>query len=529
MTPRAKFPATQPEPITVGRELPAISVSPGTIESCDFLDAESVDAIAVGVGAPIAGDDELQPRAGTVHASARYRIDLAELAHRSHFKAAPGTTHVIDLPVTHRGSGAVLPWQGLPLRIILMGVGQGTDDDLRKAGAALAEVSKGLGKVVTTVAARSDDRGTRHFVEGYLLGAYSSWSRKAKAAPVPAQELVLLGPNSQEAVDTARRHAWLTWIARDLATIPSNIKTPAWLASQFVAIAKTYGVEAKTWSGKQLKDQGFGGVEAVGQGSVNPPVMVQLSYVPEKKAKDHKHVVLVGKGISFDTGGISIKRPRETMITMKTDMTGAADAFAAVIGAATSKIGHSVTAMLPLAENHFGANSTRPSDVITIFGGKTVEIANTDAEGRVVMADALAYGSLELGADLLIDVATLTGAAAMSLGHSHAALFTNNEDLSKRFLEAAEETGEALWRMPLVHEYSEALESQVADLRNIPEHAAGAGAVVAALFLEQFANGLPWVHLDIAGPSHRNSKHHEANKGPTGFGARVVLEVLEKL
>lgn len=526
MTPRAKFPQS---PAPIGRELPAVTVIPGTIESCDFLTADEVDAIAVGVGAPVVGDDELQPRAGTVHASARYRIDLAELAERAHFKAAPGSTHVIDLPVTHRGSGAVLPWQGLPLRIILMGVGTGSDEELRTAGAALAKVSAGLGRVVTTVAARSDDRGTRHFVEGYLLGAYQGWSQSAKPAPQPAKELVVLGPNSQEAVDVARRHAWLTWLTRDLATVPANVKTPAWLAAQFALVARDNGLEVNILEGKQLVERGFGGIIAVGAGSQSAPALVQVTYTPANLSADHKHVVVVGKGITFDTGGISIKRPRETMITMKTDMTGAADAFAAVVGAAQSAVPHKVTALLPLAENHFGAASARPSDVITMFGGTSVEIANTDAEGRLVMADALAYAAQELGADLLIDVATLTGAQAMSLGHSHGALFSNDSDVTKRFLAAAAETGEALWQMPLVHDYADALESDIADLRNVPQHPQGAGAVVAALFLERFTGSLPWAHLDIAGPSHRTKAHREANKGPTGFGARVILEVIENL
>ncbi|WP_435299567.1 leucyl aminopeptidase family protein [Timonella sp. A28] len=511
------------------RETPRVVVSEGTIKTCDFLTADEVDAIAVGVGAPVLGDDELQPRAGTVHASARYRINLAELAERNHFTAAPGTVHVIDLPVTHPGSGAVLPWQGLPLRIILMGVGRGTDEELRTAGAALATATRGLKRVVTTVAARSDDRGTRHFVEGYLLGAYQPWNMKNKEERPPAQELVLLGPNSQAAVDDAQRHARLTWFTRDLAIIPANIKTPRWVATQFTKVAEQHGLLVRTWTEKELVAQGFGGTYAVGKGSSQKPVFVQVSYTPAQPSKDSKHVVVVGKGITFDTGGISIKRPRESMITMKIDMTGAASAFAAVVGAAQSKVKHRVSALIPLAENHFGAESTRPADVISVFGGTTVEIANTDAEGRVVMADALAYGALELKADLLVDVATLTGAAAMTLGHSHAALISNDEQWAQAFESAALETGEYVWKMPLVREYDNALKSDVADIRNIPQESAGAGPIVAALFLERFTHGVPWVHLDIAGPAHRDKAHHEVNKGPTGFGARIITHVLENL
>lgn len=516
-------------PIRSFSDLPLVTVTPGNLESCDFLDASAVDAIAVGVGAPIPGDDELQPRAGTVHASLRYRIDLAELAARANFKARPGTTHIIDLPITHGGSGAVLPWQGLPLRIVLVGVGTGSDEDLRAAGAAVAKATRGLGKVVTTVAAISDDRGTEHFVEGYCLGAYPQWNLKKKQGKAPARELVLLGQNSEQAVARARTHAGLTWLSRDLSAVPANIKNPAWMASQFERIGKKAGIAVKRIRGRELAAMGFGGTESVGRGSATPPEFVIATYTPKVLTKKSKHIAIVGKGITFDTGGISIKRPRETMVTMKIDMTGAADAFAAVLGAANSELKHSVTALIPLAENHFGANSTRPGDVVKVYGGATVEVANTDAEGRVVMADALAYAVKTLHADHIIDVATLTGAAAMSLGFSHAALYGNDEALLKAFELAAAETGEDLWRMPLVREYAEALDSDVADIRNLPLTPIGAGSIVAALFLERFTEGTPWVHLDIAGPAHRDRPHNEANKGPTGFGARVITRYLEAL
>lgn len=509
-------------------DLPEVIVRPGNLESCDFLDAQEIDAIAVGVGAPIEGDDELQPRAGTVHASLRYRIDLAELAARASFKAKPGTVHIIDLPITHGGSGAVLPWQGLPLRIVLVGVGRGTDEDLRAAGAAVARSTKGMGKVITTVAAASGDRGTTHFVEGYCLGAYPEWNLKKKPAKRAAEQLILLGSNRQEVVEHARATAALTWLSRDFSTVPSNIKNPTWMADQIEKIAKhSTGVTVKRIRGRELRSMGFGGTHAVGQGSATPPEFVIVSYTPATVSKKTKHVAIVGKGITFDTGGISIKRPRESMVTMKIDMTGAADAFAAVIGAANAQIKHKVTALIPLAENHFGAQSTRPADVIKVYGGTTVEIANTDAEGRVVMADALAYANLALKVDAIVDVATLTGAAAMSLGFSHAALYGNDDKLIDAFKEAAVETGEALWHMPLVREYDGALDSSVADIRNIPEHPEGGGSIVAALFLERFAGKTPWIHLDIAGPAHRDRAHNEANKGPTGFGARVITRFLE--
>ncbi len=510
------------------RELPSISVLAGTIESCD--DLVGADAIAVGVGAPIEGDDELQPRAGTVHASARYRIDLAELAHRAQFTAAAGTTHTIDLPITHRGSGAVLPWAGLPQRIIIVGVGTGSDADLRKAGAGLARASRSLAKVVTTVTAISGDRGTAHFVEGYLLGAYPDWSMATGAdAPPPATQLVLLGPNNQSAVDLAARHAQLTYLGRDLAAVPANFKNPAWLADQFEQMAADFGLGVTRFEGADLIAAGFGGTEAVGRGSATPPVFLAVSYEPEEVSPDAQHVAIVGKGVTFDTGGISIKKPREYMIEMKNDMTGAAVAFGALLGAAQARVGYRVTALLPLVENHFGAQSYRPGDILTMFGGMSVEVGNTDAEGRLIMADALAYASKELHADLIIDVATLTGAAEMALGHSHAALFATSDELAGQFLAAGSETGERLWRLPIVDEYRAALDSSVADLRNIADLPVGGGAIVAALFLKEFVGDTPWVHLDIAGPAFSEAAHDEINKGHTGFGARVITRFLEEL
>ncbi len=510
-------------------DLPVVKVETGTLETCDFLSEQRIDAIAVGVGSPIEGDDELQPRAGTVHASLRYRIDLAELAARARFKAEAGTTHVIDLPITHGGSGAVLPWEGLPLRIVLVGVGRGTDAELRSAGAAIAQSTRGMGTVVTTVAAISGDRGTSHFVEGYCLGAYPGWKLREKPTDKEPSTLILLGDNSQEVIDEARHASALTWLARDLGTVPSNIKTPEWLAQRFQQLGKGAGLSVKRFRGKELLGAGFGGTVAVGQGSANPPEFVVVSYTPEEVGEKTRHVALVGKGITFDTGGISIKRPRETMITMKTDMSGAADAFAAVLGAAQAKVPHRVTALLPLAENHFGANSTRPADVISVYGGTTVEIANTDAEGRVVMADAIAYAVQELHVDSIIDIATLTGAAAMSLGYSHGALYANDEALQKALETSGAEAGEPLWHMPLVREYEGALDSQIADIRNIPEAPVGAGSIVAALFLERFTQGVPWAHLDIAGPSHRERARHELNKGPTGYSVRLLLRYLKSL
>jgi leucyl aminopeptidase len=239
--------------------------------------------------------------------------------------------------------------------------------------------------------------------------------------------------------------------------------------------------------------------------------------------------VLVGKGVTYDTGGLSIK-PREAMVPMKTDMTGAAVALATVLAAANEGVAHRVTAVLPLAENHFGGASYRPGDVLTIHGGTTVEIANTDAEGRLLLADALAYADAELEPDVVIDVATLTGAAKVALGTQLGALYGTDDELVAALAAAGEASGELVWPMPLVDEYEEAVRSDVADLRHVPaDKAIGGGSITAALFLRHFAGRRPWAHLDIAGPARAGADRHEVTEGATGFGARLLLRYLVDL
>jgi len=240
-------------------------------------------------------------------------------------------------------------------------------------------------------------------------------------------------------------------------------------------------------------------------------------------------VVVVGKGITFDTGGLSIK-PREAMVPMKTDMAGAAVALANVLGAAEAGLPHRVTAVLPLAENAFGGGSYRPGDVLRTYAGTTVEVANTDAEGRLVLADALAFADATLDPDVLIDVATLTGAASLGLGKQHAALYGADADLVAALEAAGTASGEPVWHMPLVEEYVDAVRSDVADLRHVPRDAKfGGGSITAALFLREFVGRRRWAHLDIAGPARAGSDAHEVTAGATGFGARLLLRYLEKL
>lgn len=519
--------------VRIGRPVPAISLAPGSFASSALLDAQDVDAVAVPV-APAAPDDtDLQPRQGTAEAAARYGIDLAELAERAGLTGAAGEAWTLLLPRPVGSAAAALPWQSLPRRVVLVGVGDGSALATRRAGAALARATRGLRRVLTTVGTDSPDT-IRALAEGYLLANYRV---QRIGAPVPerehpAAELVIVGRDntkSAEALATAVRGATATWLVRDLANTPSNIKDPAWMAEQATELGHAAGLTVSVLGPKELAAQGFGGILAVGAGSASSPRLVTVEYRPEGACDDTRHVVVVGKGITYDTGGISIK-PRESMVTMKTDMAGAAVALATVLAAADAGIAHRVTAVLPLAENHFGAASYRPADVLRMYGGRTVEVANTDAEGRLVLGDALAYADAELDPDVLIDVATLTGAASLGLGKQHAALYGTDPALVSALRTASDASGEPAWEMPLVRDYIGAVHSDVADLRHVPQDLKyGGGSITAALFLKEFVGSRAWAHLDIAGPARSTADRHELTEGATGYGARLLLSYLNAL
>ncbi|HEY0120005.1 MAG TPA: leucyl aminopeptidase family protein [Cellulomonas sp.] len=519
------------------RTPPTVTLSGAHLADTPLLTDGSVQAVAVPVAPARPGDDDgsLVPGVGTAQVAARYGIDLSELAERAGLTGAAGEAHVVHLP-RPAGSGIRLPWTGLPLRIVLVGTGAGDAAALRRAGAALARAVRGLSAVATTLGddARADASTvaglTRAFVEGYLLAAYRMPSAAASDEPTASADLVLLGRDGQRAgaaVVAARTAAAATWLVRDLANTPSNVKNPEWMAERARRLGVAAGLGVDVLGPAELEAQGFGAVLAVAAGSASPPRLVVLRYTPSEPSG--KHVVVVGKGITYDTGGLQIK-PRESMVTMKTDMAGAAVALATVIGAAQSRSVHRVTAVLPLAENHFGGSSYRPGDVVTVYGGTTVEVMNTDAEGRLVLADGLAFADATLDPDVLVDVATLTGAARIGLGTGIGALYGTDDDLVAALAAAGDVTGERLWPMPLVEDYAPTTDSAIADVRQTSnEPKAGAGSVFAALFLRRFAGGRRWAHLDIAGPARASADKHEVTEGATGFGARLLLQYLADL
>jgi leucyl aminopeptidase len=415
--------------------------------------------------------------------------------------------------------------------ILAAGLGDGTPRDYRRAGAAIARRLKSVESAAITVARRSTPAQVKALVEGLLLGGYSF---KVTNSPKPETltSITLVVDQLTDAISEAVAHgvttATASALARDLANTPSSTKNPAWLARQAIALARKGGLEIRVRDDRELRAQGFGGVVAVGMGSVSPPRLIELTYTPDPEIALDGHVVLVGKGITFDSGGLSLK-PNAGMIAMKTDMAAGGAIIAAMSVMRDLGVRVQVTGLVPAAENMPSGSAQRPSDVITQYGGMTVEVLNTDAEGRLVLADALAYADAELDPDVVVDLATLTGAIASGLGKRHAGMFTEDDKLAAVLSTAGTDSGEAVWRMPFVDDYAAALESSIADMANVAidgGKAFSGGAIIAALFLREFVGRRRWAHLDIAGVGRSEADEYEATKGPTGFGVRLLLQWL---
>ena len=416
---------------------------------------------------------------------------------------------------------------GPPERILLLGVGNIGSAALRKAGAALARRARGSASLAVDLRGlEPDPEQLRALVEGALLASYS-FTVKAQVEPRPLQRVTLV------VADPARLTAALaeavavvraTATARDLVNTPPLVKTPEWLAGQAVGLLT--GLTVTVRDEQALARDGFGGVVAVGMGSTRPPRVVEATW----DGGGTRHVVLVGKGITFDTGGLSLK-PNDGMLTMKNDMGGAAAVLATLRAVADLRLPIKVTVLAMISENMPSGTAQRPGDVITQYGGRTVEVLNTDAEGRLVLADGIAYADLVLDADVIVDVATLTGAMPVALGRKTAGLFASDDALAGELLAAGAASGERLWRMPLVEDYRQALDSPVADLRNIgdPRLKLQGGSITAALFLREFAGGRPWAHLDIAGSAWSGAEDEELAKGGTGYGVRLLVRWLSTL
>ena len=425
--------------------------------------------------------------------------------------------------VTGKGGEVVaVPIGGPDLRLLLLvGLGEETDTDHRRAGAAVARASLDHESVATSIPAGGDGGALTAFVIGTMLGSFVFHWRSKGPEHEPVRRVVLAGLAGDDHAAALERGLALGgagWRSRMLATVPSNLKSPQWLAEQAEQIAAENGLSVEVWDEHKLGKQGFGGILGVGQGSATPPRLIRLDYTPAGGRKAPR-VVLVGKGITFDSGGLSIK-PAQGMITMKRDMTGGAVVMA-VLGA-LGALGCSlrVTGLIPTAENAVGGSSMRPGDVVTHYGGRTSEVLNTDAEGRLVLADAMAYALDKLDPAVLVDVATLTGTMKVALGQWTGGFFANRDALADALSAAGAAAGEPLWRLPLESDYEDTLTSQVADANNDP---GGPGAITAALFLQHFAGDVPWAHLDIASTGDVPTDSFEWSKGPSGFGPRALL------
>jgi len=399
---------------------------------------------------------------------------------------------------------------------------------LRTAGAALGRKVRGKAIELVSLCAQSRLEIRAHAVS-ILLGAYTWNLKTGKVAEIAT---ISIATKDQDAVREASVIASALYTARDLIHTPSNIKNPLWMAQEAKKLADQKGLAISVLSGRELAK--FGGLRAVGNSSPKPgPRFIEITYVPKGKARSASalpHIVIVGKGITFDTGGVSLKRPYEFMTAMKSDMAGAAAALATISALPDLQPQVKVTVLMMCAENALSATSQRPSDVITQYDGTTVEIINTDAEGRLVLADGLGYAVEKLDPDYLVDIATLTGSATLGLGRQYAALYTRDSKLAQELVAIGESSGERVWHMPLVDDYTDSLESDIADLNHDASKGNySAGSVTAALYLEHFVGDSRWFHLDIAGTGRSETDTGENAKGGTGFGVRFFIDWIVSL
>ena len=302
---------------------------------------------------------------------------------------------------------------------------------------------------------------------------------------------------------------------------PANRLTPSVMAEAAGRMASEFHLECEVLDRAQMEKLGMGALLGVAQGSAEPPALIVLRYRPEHPAAGGPHLGLVGKGVTFDTGGISIK-PADGMEKMKYDMAGGAAMIGAMQAIAQIRPSIPVTAFIPCVENMPGSRAQRPGDIVTAISGKTIEVINTDAEGRLILADALVYARRQ-GCTHLVDAATLTGAIVVALGHLNVGLFANNDDMRDRVLSASKSEGERMWNMPLEHDYKDYLKSAFADIANVGGR--WGGAVTAAMFLKEFAEDTPWVHLDIAGTAWLDDEKPHLAKGPSGVPVRTLVRL----
>jgi leucyl aminopeptidase len=402
---------------------------------------------------------------------------------------------------------------------IAVGLGsEASVDRLRTAAGVLARSLGDLDRITSSLVEVGLAGAELAVVEGLILGGYQYSSYRGPNREIRVE---LVGAEPGE-VERARTVAGAEVFARDLANTPAADKAPSELALQIARHAVEAGAEAEIWDEQKLAAEGLRGLTAVAAGSSRPPRLVRLSHRPRRS---RGKLALVGKGIIFDSGGLSLKTA-EAMEPMKTDMSGAAAVAGAVAAISRLKLPLGVEAFLPLTDNMPGGGALRPGDVIRYRNGKTIEVLNTDAEGRLVLADGLILAA-EGAPDLIVDIATLTGAMRIALGNRIGGLFGSSEERVGQVRAAGAWAGERFWPMPLVEDYRALVDSEVADMKNTGGRYGG--AIAAALILREFTSGVDWVHLDIAGPARAEQAYWWYPKGGTGFGARTLVALAEAM
>lgn len=432
---------------------------------------------------------------------------------------------LFDLPLLHRPSGFAAK------RLVAAGAGKAsafTPAALRKLIGAAVRALKSKG--VKTLAlyldhpyATADFSGAA--VEGAVLGNFEVDIYKSENRAEDLNGFILVGPAGSDELKVAVDRGVIIGTAqnftRELVNEPGNILTPLQLAARAKAMAAETGLECEILDEDRMRQLGMGSLLGVSQGSDEPPAMIIVRYVPETPSASKDHLGLIGKGVTFDTGGVSIK-PSDGMEKMKYDMAGGAAVLGAMRAIAKLKPRIPVTAIVPAVENMCGSRSQRPGDIVKSLSGRTIEVLNTDAEGRLILVDAIEYAR-RLGITHMVDAATLTGAIVVALGHVHVGAFTNNDEMLQRVLASSRAQGENMWHMPLDDEYKEYLRTPFADLPNIGGR--WGGAITAAYFLKEWTEGTPWVHLDIAGTAWLESDKPFLAKGPTGVCVRTFVDL----
>lgn len=422
-------------------------------------------------------------------------------------------------------------------RVMLLGLGEEeeiTTERLRRATGSIVKwchkhKAKKIAYLFHGVKGMTELAIARGLTEGFLLANYYYGKHKtpSKKDPVLIQELdfIEIDPKGFHVAEEAAMVAESVYMARDLVNGNADDVNPQHLAQTAKDIAKKHkSVKTTVLTKKQIEAEKMGLILAVGRGASHDPAFIVMQYKGDPKSKDN--TVVVGKGVTYDTGGLNLK-PTGSMETMKSDMSGAAASLGIMEATARLKLKVNLTVVIPSVENSIDANSYKPGDVYTSYSGKTVEIGNTDAEGRLILADALAYTVKKLKPTRIIDFATLTGAIVIALGHDAAGLFSTNDALADGLIRSGIHTYERCWRMPLFEEYKEQLKSDIADLKN--SGGRPAGSVTAALFLNEFVGDIPWAHIDIAGTAYLEKPKQYFPIHATGFGIRLIVDFLRNL